>query len=515
VRRDVWKLGEEPWNDVLLWYARGVDVLKRRPVTERNSWTFFGAMHGFDQDLWTAFDYLQPGAGLPPEADQEQFWRQCQHQTWYFLPWHRGYLAAFEAAVREAIAGLGGPSDWALPYWDYSDTKDPNALTFPPAFSLPTLPGGEPNPLVVKQRYGDGTGKIVIKEQDVGLNALKEPRFEGTTTGGSTGFGGVRTRFRHDGPRSANGRLERQPHNVVHGLIGGRLPDGDPEDARSYGLMSLPDTAALDPIFWLHHANIDRLWEVWLQRSALNRNPDVDAWLTGPSDRRFAVPLPDGTTWVFAATDVVDTQGPHLDYVYESTRDPFAGADLFASRAERLGAPAVATDRLDLEAHVSEPQSELLGANDETLRVEGDVVETRVRVDRDAVRRTMNTLDVAPQAAFARFEPDRVYLNLENVTGVNDAAVLYVYVSHPAVDASGTMVGAVSFFGVRKATAPDEAHGGNGINESLDVTDWVDEMRAAGVDDLDDIRVRLVPRTPIRPEDRISVGRVSLYRQGR
>jgi hypothetical protein len=33
------------------------------------------------------------------------------------------------------------------------------------------------------------------------------------------------------------------------------------------GWMLDPSLAALDPIFWLHHANVDRLWEVWLQRA--------------------------------------------------------------------------------------------------------------------------------------------------------------------------------------------------------------------------------------------------------
>jgi len=514
VRRDVWKLDQQPWDDVLLWYARGVNELMHRKLVERTSWTFFGAIHGFDRSVWTDFGYLKSGDPLPSQADQEQFWKQCQHQSWYFLPWHRGYLAAFEETVRKAIIGLGGPADWALPYWDYSDSNNPNALTFPPAFSAPTLPTGEPNPLLVDRRFGDGTGQIVLRPDDVGLNALKETRFEGSTAGGSTGFGGVRTPFSHFGPRSANGRLERQPHNVVHSLIGGRLPDGDPQDPRSYGLMSMPITAALDPIFWLHHANIDRLWESWLKRSPSNVNPADSAWLTGPADRRFAVPFPDGTTWIFSAADVVNTKSPRLDYVYESTTDPFGGADLFALRAERLGAPAGVTDRISPEARVTEPEAELIGTNDETLRVQGDVVETRLRMDSDVARRTMNTLRVRPEAFADRFAPDRVFLNLENVSGVNDAAVLYVYVSHPAADAPETMVGAVGFFGVREATAPDEGHGGNGITESLDITEWVDQLRSAGVEDLDDIRVRLVPRTPIHPEDRISVGRVSLYRQG-
>ena len=190
---------------------------------------------------------------------------QCQHQSWYFLPWHRGYLSALEAIVRAAVVKLGGPAlIWALPYWNYSDTGDFNARKMPSAFAAATLPDGSPNALKVTRRYGDGTGNVVIRPSDVTLGALREGGFVGGSGGGSTGFGGPQTAFQHDG--NVNGQLERQPHNGVHGLVGGIRPNANPQDARSYGLMSMPDTAALDPIFWLHHANIDRLWEVWLQR---------------------------------------------------------------------------------------------------------------------------------------------------------------------------------------------------------------------------------------------------------
>jgi len=43
-RRDVWKL-QQPWDDVLLFYARAVGVLKKREAAKRNSWAFFGGMH--------------------------------------------------------------------------------------------------------------------------------------------------------------------------------------------------------------------------------------------------------------------------------------------------------------------------------------------------------------------------------------------------------------------------------------------------------------------------------------
>src|SRR3954468_16068293 len=46
-------------------------------------------------------------------------WNQCQHQGWYFVPWHRGYVFAFEAIIAKTIKDLGGPADWTLPYWNY------------------------------------------------------------------------------------------------------------------------------------------------------------------------------------------------------------------------------------------------------------------------------------------------------------------------------------------------------------------------------------------------------------
>src|SRR5262245_10807330 len=64
------------------------------------------------------------------------------------------------------------------------------------------------------------------------------------------------------------GQLELQPHNVIHTVIGGQR-----------GFMSDPNCAARDPIFYLHHANIDRLWEAWLRQAGGRVNPTTDVWL--------------------------------------------------------------------------------------------------------------------------------------------------------------------------------------------------------------------------------------------
>src|SRR5262249_12562296 len=148
--------------------------------------------------------------------------------------------------------------DWALPYWNYFNT---NQNTLPPAFATKKWPDGQDdNPLFEKHRYGPfGDGKVFVPTNMpdvVNLNALDDPDFTGVADGGSVGFGGIETTFSHGG--RTHGGLEQQPHDQVHGLVGGR-----DAQTRVRGLMSDPDTAGLDPIFYLHHANIDRLWEVW------------------------------------------------------------------------------------------------------------------------------------------------------------------------------------------------------------------------------------------------------------
>src|SRR3712207_2945796 len=109
-RRNVYALGDD-WADPILWYARGVQALNKRKLADPLSWKFFAAIHGFDRSLWRAQGYFKTGDKLPASTLQRRFWNQCQHVTWYFLPWHRGYLFALEAAIRAEIVKLKGPED--------------------------------------------------------------------------------------------------------------------------------------------------------------------------------------------------------------------------------------------------------------------------------------------------------------------------------------------------------------------------------------------------------------------
>ncbi|MGH7870215.1 MAG: tyrosinase family protein, partial [Candidatus Dormibacteraceae bacterium] len=173
IRKNAWEVGGD-WADPILWYARGVAAMKARALAEPTSWRFYGAIHGLDEQLWQQLGYLSQSEPMPSGALRGTFWEQCQHGSWFFLPWHRGYLLAFEANIREVVINLGGPADWALPYWNYFK---PNQSQLPPAFASPDWPDGQgDNPLFVQQRYGPTDDSNVFVPVDmVNLNAMNDP----------------------------------------------------------------------------------------------------------------------------------------------------------------------------------------------------------------------------------------------------------------------------------------------------------------------------------------------------
>lgn len=295
VRRDVWTLRSQPptWDPVTLWYAKAVQImLKRDPAKDPTSWGFQAAMHG---------SY----APVPSGAT----WNQCQHQTWYFLPWHRMYVYYFEQIVRAAIVEAGGPSDWALPYWNYGQPYPSNTLPLP--FRTPTLPDGTNNPLyVAAPRRVDAYNKGSQLDPRVTSSAVAmDPNHtnfslpKGSPIGSS--FGGSPTAFSHFGPFQYSGQLELQPHNAIHSTLGGR-----PIGSCQGGWMSDPNCAAQDPIFWLHHANIDRLWVQWINLGGGRQDPPDGAWL----NQQFPFYDVNGKPVSMDPADVLDTT--KLGYVY-------------------------------------------------------------------------------------------------------------------------------------------------------------------------------------------------------
>ncbi|WP_285374233.1 tyrosinase family protein [Pseudomonas sp. lyk4-TYG-107] len=157
----------------------------------------------------------------------------CPHSNWWFLPWHRAYLFYFESICQSML----GDPDFRLPYWNWTRDR-----------SIPAAFWDKKSPLFHSNRDlnpndevdGDVTGSSVIDK--ILKNNVDALHFSGATTS--------------DNQRESSfaGTLESTPHNGIHQFIGGDM-----------GTYLSPQ----DPIFWLHHANVDRLWRSW---SALHEN---------------------------------------------------------------------------------------------------------------------------------------------------------------------------------------------------------------------------------------------------
>lgn len=136
----------------------------------------------------------------------------CPHRVAYFLGWHRGLLLRFEAQLRKVAKN----SNLMIPYWDYYTSP-----VMPIEFTDTT------SPLYLSNRRGT----------DV-TNALSLDPFADTVLNFQRGL-----------TNAFETVLETLPHNPVHNLIG--------------GAMSNVSVSPRDPIFWVHHCNIDRLWAAW------------------------------------------------------------------------------------------------------------------------------------------------------------------------------------------------------------------------------------------------------------
>jgi len=308
---------------------------------------------------------------LPPE-DPRNWYRHaiihtldCPHGNWWFLPWHRGYLGWFEQICRE----LSGFPQFALPYWDWTaeqkvpdgmfdDVLDPNhsayiatAGDFDNRLRAAVANAGywtSPNGVFSRNsQFGQLLGRGVRFEQDLMFDILTDP--SGRLFYEQPGARGIR-RERPEfnaatvesvspatiraalaapdyptfaSPKSSNhaasagfGILEAKPHNSVHRCVGSR----DCNFVEAQGFMT-DMLSPVDPIFFLHHANMDRLWDVWERKQ-----------------KRLGLPtLPAG---VELRTDLPDDQKSAAekatDY-YRWAREPL----LFF--VDRQGAPVKAT----------------------------------------------------------------------------------------------------------------------------------------------------------------------------
>ena len=298
---------------------RGVWVMKSRNSAPkdspeyRTSWEYWSAIHGYPGSTSPSGTLAAVKAGLtsrfpddapllagyfaglkdlvpPPDPPglADGVWATCEHSTPFFLAWHRMFLYYFERVLRDA----SGDPGFALPYWDYTnDSVDPSQPTNAPARipvifvaeRLKTSGGDIDNPLFERRRT-PGFGSAVhldVLQTDVDSTLLIDDflGFQNSLDGGLHGF--------------------------IHCAVGNRCL------APYIGLVPFSGN---DPVFWHHHANIDRLWDCWMVLHGADKLPrDVPAWM----DRQFEFVDEHGSPVSMQVSELFDPDGP-IDYTYDN-----------------------------------------------------------------------------------------------------------------------------------------------------------------------------------------------------
>lgn len=442
-------------QEALQYYSAAVGLMKERDPAHPTSWAYQAAIHG-------------------TESNPLSLQRQCEHESWFFFPWHRIYLFYFERIVRQAVVEGGGPADWTLPYWNY-DLDRAHAALPEPFYS----PADEANPLYVGNRtprYNEGKPLPQLLQVEEAALALRE--FIGNAMFG----GGNRSPHR---PRfwGQMGQPERSPHGTVHVELG--------------GLMENPEEAAQDPIFWLHHANIDRIWATWNERER-KPNPTEGGW-TGHSFEFFNA---DGQPASLTCGEVNETR--LLGYTYDP---PPAG---------NLGAVSPTPSQPPTPPPGAPSEAKFVGASDEPVALTGEATEVPVEIDPRAREEVLKAAD--PE------DPRHLYLNVEEIRGERNPGRVYaMYLNLPhdpdSADYDSHHIGNLAFFGIERTTDPDPDEAPHGMRLSVEVGDVVRALRDGGDWEGEGLRVCFRPVVPGEAEgetsdgrehDPVQIGRISL-----
>jgi len=447
--------GMSPDDDDLVAYRDFVGIMQQKDQSAPLSWLGFSLQHG--------------------NMDTGRY-KYCPHGDWYFLPWHRAYVVMYENAVRT----LTSHPRFAMPYWDWTLDR-----TIPSPFTDTTYKG-KPNPLYVSTRTLSNPTRWPLRDSIVGPKVMeaiyRENDFQlfGTSKNPAQNNLDMSWVVRGGG---SQGILERTPHNTVHNYTGGFMPSpGSPRD----------------PVFFMHHSNIDRIWAYWNAMGKSNTSGMDPAtqrlWLEMNFKDNYISPT--GTLYGAVVKNLQSTQA--LGYTYSGL--PVAAKQTVdAHRASRLLALFGGGDSLNVEALTPLP----------TLNVEA-ASPTHALVKQTRLRQSMMQLVTAEK------QPTRtpeVYALIKDITVAPGIDALRVFVNADKVDASTPdtdphFVTQISFL----------QHGDNGEAHSegdhkalpstlVDLTPTLRELSRSGQlkDDTVSLQLIAVPREGAAPDAKSDV----------
>ncbi|KAJ8453836.1 hypothetical protein ONZ51_g13376 [Trametes cubensis] len=271
-------------------YIQALQIMMDTPQDEPDSFFQIAGIHGLPYVSWN-------GVGEESPAEAAGY---CTHSSVLFPTWHRPYVSLFEQIIQKHAKRIAeqyiinvccwreAAEDLRQPYWDWAKSFIPP----PEVISLQ---------------------EVTIHTSDDRLTKVRNPllryRFQPIDQSFLGSFAKWPTTIRHptgtyptakddtkrllacnaagDGNSTANS-LEAI-HDSVHDAVGGS------------GHMGDPAYAGFDPIFMMHHCQVDRLLSLW---SALN--PDL--WVSEAAET--------GGTFTIPPRSAVDEYTPLTPFRY-------------------------------------------------------------------------------------------------------------------------------------------------------------------------------------------------------
>ncbi len=230
-------------------------------ISDNRGYAFLAGLHGAPS--WYCWHHQQNA-------------RSAQRME-LFLPWHRAYLYNFEMAARSRVP------DVSLPWWDWT-LGPPRQDPIPKIFAAANA-NGQRNPLASFRITGVQ-----------GVQAHNTVRHPGLATDLPSDAKVNDVLSLTDWSDFTAGMEDL--HDGIHGWVSGD--------------MGVVGTAAYDPIFWSHHAMIDRIWWLWQVK---NGNGNIS------SDLPDVVLSP----FNFRVRDVLNVNDLGYDYAAAETVLPVGG----------------------------------------------------------------------------------------------------------------------------------------------------------------------------------------------
>lgn len=173
-----------------------------------------------------------------------------------FFPWHRQCLYRFERNLQSVDPSV------SLPYWDWTRDRSSTSSIWANDFMGPNGSSAN-NGQVMSGPFAYTTGQWTLTVNDTRTTPPYLRRTFGVIVSSlptSTQVNASLGRTTYDAsPWDAStstttyrSRSEKSLHNVVHRWVGGTMTQG---------------ASPNDPVFWLHHCMLDRLWAMWRRRN--------------------------------------------------------------------------------------------------------------------------------------------------------------------------------------------------------------------------------------------------------